>query len=112
MLIGESGSITFVCGVVSSDELCWAVLLLVLNSDASRLVADSLLIVASLSGVILLDMTGNQLLYWRLQISIQKLLYVASSKPHLFTLLFAFFPLRILASGLWSLCTIILVPRR
>ena len=30
------------------------------------------------------------------------MLYVASSNPHLFTLLLAFFPLRNLASGLWS----------
>ena len=37
-------------------------------------------------------------------------LYVASSNPHLLTLLFAFFPLRSLASGLWSLHTIISAP--
>ena len=29
--------------------------------------------------------------------------YVASSNPHLFTLLLAFFPLRNVASGLWSM---------
>ena len=40
------------------------------------------------------------------------MLYVASSNPHLLTLLFAFFPLRNLASGLWSFHTIISAPCR
>ena len=44
-----SGAMASVCGVVSSDELCWAVLLLVLNAGPSRLVAGSMLIVAGLS---------------------------------------------------------------
>ena len=36
--------------------------------------------------------------------------YVANSHPHLLTLLFAFFPLRNLASGLWSFLTITSAP--
>ena len=44
-----SGATTSVCGVVSSDELCWVVLLLVLNAGLSKLVANSMLIVAGLS---------------------------------------------------------------
>ena len=109
-------SVTFdstasVHGVVSSDELCLAVLLLVLNAGPSRLVADSMFIVACLSG-------GNSTrckrqsaaLLWAPDIHSKVTLYVASSNPYLFTLLFAFFPLRNLASGLWSLCTIISDP--
>ena len=40
------------------------------------------------------------------------ILQVASYKLHLFTLLFAFFPFRNLASSLWSFQTIILAPWR
>ena len=40
------------------------------------------------------------------------MLYVASSKLHLFTLLFAFFPFKNHAKGLWSFLTIISVPWR
>ena len=38
------------------------------------------------------------------------MLYVASSSPDLLTLLFAFFPLRNLASSLWSFLTITSAP--
>ena len=38
------------------------------------------------------------------------ILYVASSSPHLFTLLLAFFPLRNFAIGLLSLLTVMSAP--
>ena len=38
------------------------------------------------------------------------ILYVASSRLHLLTLLLAFFPFRNHASGLWSFLTVMLVP--
>ena len=40
------------------------------------------------------------------------ILYVASSRLHLLTLLFAFFPFRNHASGLWSFLTVMLAPCR
>ena len=43
-------------------------------------------------------------------IHLKVILYVANSSPHLLTLLFAFFPLRNLASGLWSFLTITSAP--
>ena len=38
------------------------------------------------------------------------ILYVASSSPHLCTLLLAFLPFRNFASGLWSFLTVMSVP--
>ena len=40
------------------------------------------------------------------------MLYVANSRLHLFTLLFAFFPFRNQAKGLWSFLTIMFAPWR
>ena len=40
------------------------------------------------------------------------MLWVASSRLHLLTLLFAFFPFRSLAKGLWSFLTMMLAPWR
>ena len=49
-------------------------------------------------------------LLWAPDIHLKVILYVASSTPHLLTLLFAFLPLRNLASGLWSFHIIISAP--
>ena len=40
------------------------------------------------------------------------MLYVASSRLHLFTLLLAFFPFKNLAKGLWSFLTMMFAPCR
>ena len=82
-----------------------------LNEGPSRLVADRMLIVASLSwGNFTRHERQSAALLWAPDIHSKVILYVASSNPHLFTLLFAFFPLRNLTSGLWSLHTIISAP--
>ena len=90
-----SGAMASVCGLVSSDELCWAVLLLVLNVGPSVLVADSTLIVVDLSW-------GNSTrcerqfaaLLWAPDVHSKVMLHVASSNPHLLTLLCAFFSIK------------------
>ena len=46
------------------------------------------------------------------EIHSKEMLYVASSKVHLLTLLLVFFPLRKCARGLWSFLTIMSVPCR
>ena len=90
-----SGAMASVCGVVSSDELCWAVLLLVLNAGPSRLVADSMLIVAGLSwGYSTRCKRKSAALLWGPDINLKVILYVASSNPHMLTLLFAFFSIK------------------
>ena len=93
MVLGVSvtlGSTTSVCGVVSSDELCWAILLQVLNAGPSRLVADSMLIVAVLySGNSARCERQSAALLQAPNVHLKVILYVASSNPHLFTLLFA-----------------------
>ena len=107
------GATAFVWGVESPDGLCWAVLLVVLNAGPSGYVADSILIAAGL-------FWGNSTrcerpfaaLLQAPDIYLKIMLYVDSSNPHLLTLLFAFFPLRNLASGLWSFFTIISAPWR
>ena len=86
-----SAAIESDCGVVSSDEVCRAVLLLVLNAGPSRLVADSMLTVASLFwGYSNRWERQSAALLWALGIHSKVIWYVASSNPHLFTLLFAF----------------------
>ena len=108
-----TGAAASVCGVGSLDECCWAVLLLVLNAGPSECVANSMLIVVSLfwGKSTRYDRHSAALLY-ALNIYSKEMWYVASSCPHLLTLLFAFFPFRNLASGLWSFLTIILDPWR
>ena len=44
------------------------------------------------------------------EIHSKEMLYVASSKLHLLTLLLVFFPLRKCAKGLWSFLTMMSVP--
>ena len=108
-----SSAIASVCGVESLDELCWAVLLLVLNAGPSECVADSMLIVVGLFwGNFTRHERQSAALLQAPDIHSKVILYVASSHPHLFTLLFAFFPLRNLASSLWSLHAIISAPWR
>ena len=46
------------------------------------------------------------------EIHLKEMLYVASSKLHLLTLLLVFFPLRKHARGLWSFLTMMSVPCR
>ena len=51
-------------------------------------------------------------LFLATEIHSKEILYVASSKLHLMTLLLVFFPLRKCARGLWSFLTIMSVPCR
>ena len=81
------------------------------NAGPSKLVADSILTVASLSwGNSTRCERQSAALLWAADIHLKVILYVASSNPHLFTVLLAFFPLRNLTSGLWLLSTIISAP--
>ena len=92
------------CVVGSSVVLCWAVLLQVLNAGPSRLVADSICTVAGLScGNSTSHERQSAALFQASDIHLEVMLEVASSNPHMFTLLLTFFPFRNLASGLWSL---------
>ena len=107
-----SGDIVSVWGVESSYELHWAVLLLVLNTGPSECVADNTLIVVGLYWCNSTRCeTQSAALLLVPDIHSKVMLYVASSNPHLLTL-FAFFPFRNLASGLWSFFTIISAPCR
>ena len=101
------------CGVRFSVMLLCAVLLLVWNVGPSRLVVDSIWTVACLScGSSTILESQSAALFWAPNIHLKVMLYVASSKPHLFTLLFAFCPLGNLAGGLWSFCMITSAPWR
>ena len=92
------------CRVRSSIMLHCAVQLLVWNVGPSWSVAYSIGTVACLScGSSTSLERQSAALFWAPNIHSKVMLYVASSNPHLFTLLLAFFPLRNLASGLWSL---------
>ena len=79
---------------VELDEFCWAVLLLVLNAVPSECVADSMLIVVGLfwGNYTRHDRQSAALLHAP-DIHLKVMLYVASSSPHLLTLLFGFFPI-------------------
>ena len=93
------------CRVRSSVMLHLAVLLWVWNAGPSWLVAYFIWTVACLScGIFTSLKRHSAALFWAPDIHWKVRLYVASSNPLLFTLLLAFFPLRNLASGLWSLC--------
>ena len=106
-----TGTVASACGVGSLDECCWAVLLLVLNAGQSGYVADSMLIVVGLfwGNSTRCDRQSAALLHAPNYL-LKVMLYVANSSPHLLTLLFAFFPLRNLASGLWSFLAITSAP--
>ena len=107
----STGAVVSICGVESLDECCCVALLLMLNASTSECVVDSMLIVVGWFG-------GNSTRCDRQSAALlcvpnihsKVILYVASSSPHLLTLLFAFFPIRNLASSLWSFLTIILAP--
>ena len=51
-------------------------------------------------------------LFWAPEIHSKEMLYVASSKLHLLTLLLVFLPLRKCARGLWSFLTMMSAPCR
>ena len=51
-------------------------------------------------------------LFWAPEIYSNEMLYVASSRLHLFTLLLVFLPLRNHARGLWSFQTMMSAPCR
>ena len=106
-----TGVVASVCGVESLNGCCWAVPLLVLKTGPSECVADSMLIGVGLfwGNSTRHDRQSAALLHV-LDIHSKVMLYVASSSPHLLTLLFAFLPFRNLASCLWSFLTIILTP--
>ena len=95
------------CGVGSLDECCWAVWLLVWNLGPSEYVTDSKLIVVGLfwGNSTRGDKQSAALLHAP-YIHLEVILCVASSSPHLLTLLFAFFAFKNFASSLWSFLTI------
>ena len=108
-----TGTAASACGVGSLDECCWAVLLLVLNAGPSMCVVDSMLTsVGLLWGNSTKHDRQSAALLHAPDIHLKVMLYVASSSTHLLTLLFAFFPLRNLANGLWSFLTITSAPWR
>ena len=82
-----------------------------LNAGPPECVADSMLIIVGLfwGNTTRCDRQSAALLCVP-NIHLRVMLYVASSNPHLLTLLFAFFPLINLASGLWSFLIIISAP--
>ena len=106
-----TGDVASVGGVGLPNGCCWAVLLLVLKAGPSECVADSMLIGVDLfwGNSTRCDRQPAALLHAP-DIHLKVMLYVASSSPHLLTLLFAFFPSRNLSSGLWSFLTIISAP--
>ena len=98
------------CGVeVALEEVC-CVQLLVLKAGLSAEEAVSMLTDVDVK----IDFTnlGRQsaALFLAPEIHLKVILYVASSRLHLLTLLLAFFPFRNCASSLWSFLTVILVP--
>ena len=110
-----SGVTAPACGhrVRSSVMLHWAALLLEWNVGPSRLVADSIWTVTGLScGSSTSLERQSAVLFWAPDIHSKVMLCVASSNPHLFSLLLAFFPLRNIVSGLLSLHMITSAPWR
>ena len=101
------------CGVRLSVMLLCAVLLLVWNVGPSWLVSDSIWTVACLScGSSTSLERQSAALFWAPDIQLKVMFYVDSSNLHLFILLLAFFPLRNLASGLWSFWMMTVAPWR
>ena len=87
-----SGATTSVCGVASSGKLCWTILLLMLNAGPSEWPVDSMVIVVGLCrGNSTRCERQSAALLQAPDIHSKVMLYVASSNPHLLTLLFAFF---------------------
>ena len=109
----DASGITSGCKVeVSVDRRSW-VWLLVLNAGLSVFVTDDMLIDTGSSwGNSTRHERQSAVLLYAPEIHSKVMLYVANSSPHLLTLLFTFFPLRNLLSGLWSFCTMISVPWR
>ena len=103
-----SGTMASVCGVVSSDEWCWTVLLLVLNAGPSRLVAESMLIVVGLSwGYSTICKRQSAALFLGSRYPLKS--YNACGQlysPSVYFVIYIF-PSRYLVNGLWSLHTII-----
>ena len=96
-----TGTVASVCGVESLNGCYWAVLLLVLKVGPSECVADSMLTgVGLFSGTSTRYDRQSAALLHAPNIHSKVMLYVASSSPHVLTLLFAFFPFRNLASSL------------
>ena len=96
---------TGVMGVVSGAFRVW---LLVWKAGPSVTEAVSLFMVVFM-GVTSLE-RQSAALFLAPDIHLKVMLWVASSRPHLLTLLFAFFPFRNLAKGLWSFLTMMLAP--
>ena len=83
---------------------CCDVLLFVLNAGPSELVAVTIMTVALLSFGNLTNLERQlTALFVATDINFNTIFLVASSNPHLLTLLFAFFPFRNLANSLWLL---------
>ena len=104
--VGISGVTVSVlgCRVRSSVLLCWTVLLLVWKAGPSWLMTVSIWTVACLSCWSSTSLERQSaVLFWAPDIHWKVMLHVVGSNPHLFTLLLAFFLLRNLVGGLWSL---------
>ena len=85
----------------------------VLLSSPAPGVADSMLIIVGLfQGNSTRCDRQSATLLWASDIHLKVLLHMANSSPHLLTLLFVFFPLRNLASGLQSFLTVTSAPWR
>ena len=78
-----------------------------LNAGPSECFTDSMLFVVGLFwGNSTRHERQSATLLWAPDIYSKVMLYGASYNPHLLTLLFAFFPVRNLASSMWSFLTL------
>ena len=99
--VGVMSDVTCCCAVDWSDARCCWVWLLVLKAGLPLFETDTLLIDAD--GIEVSSTRHDRqsaALFLAPDIHSNVILYVASSSPHLLTLLLAFFPLRNFASGL------------
>ena len=82
-----------------------------LKAGLSLFETDTMLIVADgIEGSSTRCDRQSAVLFLATDIHLNVILYIASSSPHLFTLLLAFFSFRNFASGLWSFLTVMSVP--
>ena len=99
------------CKVEPAVECCWRVQLLVLKAGPSRLVVDSMLILAGVSwGNSTRHERDSAALLQATDIHSKVVLYVASTIPNLLTLLFMFLPFRNFVRGLFAFHTMISAP--
>ena len=82
-----------------------------LKAGPSVLVAVSMLIVVGVAGSCSTNLERQSTaLFLAPEIHSNVMLYVASSSPHLFTLLLAYFPFKNFVRGLWSFLSMMSAP--